>query len=198
MMYHRGFAYLDLTFITRFTAHWFDHVIFVGPDLVIVDLQSADVPAPHVCVVEIIFPHLLKIHDDITVNIQTHTTQTSVWLKSYWPENSIDQDVLIDGLIQSLTDSMIDQHQISVLPSRRISVLVEINVFPRHSSEVGLHEELEQFGTIDGSHGITQSHHPRTQSFLHVMKPIGHAVDGIYHETHLGVLSVLLPERISL
>lgn len=85
-----------------------------------------------------------------------------------------------------------------LLPPWRISILVKINVFPGHSGEVGLHEEVEELGTIDGPHGITQSHRARTQSFLHVVEPVGHAVDGVDHETHLGVLSVLLPQRISL
>lgn len=65
------FPDLDLTFIAGFTAHRFDDVLFVGPDLVVIDLQSTDVPAAHVCVVEIIFPHLLEVHDHVTMSRQT-------------------------------------------------------------------------------------------------------------------------------
>lgn len=85
-----------------------------------------------------------------------------------------------------------------LIPPWRISVLVKVNVFPGHSGEVGLHEELEELGAVDGPHGITQSHHTGTQRFLHVVKAVGHAVDGVDHKTHLGVLSVLLPQRITL
>lgn len=87
---------------------------------------------------------------------------------------------------------------ISLVPPRRVSVLVKVNVFPGHSSEVGLHEELEELWPIDGPHGIAQTHHTGTQRFLHVVEAIGHAVDGIDHEAHLGVLCILLPQRIPL
>lgn len=74
------FPDLDLTFIAGFTADRFDNVIFVGPDLVVIDLQTADVPAAHVRVVEVIFPHLLEVHDDVT---ETSNTQTPVTSEHY-------------------------------------------------------------------------------------------------------------------
>lgn len=74
------FPDLDLTFIAGLAAHRFDDVLFVGPDLVVVDLQTADVPAAHVRVVEVIFPHLLEVHDHVT---ETSNTQTPVTSEHY-------------------------------------------------------------------------------------------------------------------
>lgn len=108
------FPDLDLTFITGFTAHRFDDVIFVGPDLVIIDLQTADVPAAHVRVVEVIFPHLLEVHDHVT---ETSNTQTPVTSKHYWfsamewrwMEMKGEFIKTTDALIHSLTNCLFDR-----------------------------------------------------------------------------------------
>lgn len=42
-------------------------------------------------------------------------------------------------------------------PARRISVLVEVNGLPRYAGEVRLHEELQQFASVDGTHCLTQT-----------------------------------------
>lgn len=59
------FSDLDLSFIAGFTAHWLHDAFFIGPDFIVIYLQAADIPAPHIGVVVVIFPHLLKIHDHI-------------------------------------------------------------------------------------------------------------------------------------
>lgn len=44
-----------------------------------------------------------------------------------------------------------------------------------------------------GAHLEPWAEHP-----LHVVKAVGHGVDGVDHKAHLGVLCVLLPEGLSL
>lgn len=59
--------YLDLSFLARVAADRADDGVFLRPDLVVVHLQFPVVPAANVDVVEIILPHLLEIHDLVSV-----------------------------------------------------------------------------------------------------------------------------------
>lgn len=57
-----GSTYLDLSFITRLTADGFDDCIFVGPDFIIINLQSAVVPTANNNVVIVVLPHFFEVH----------------------------------------------------------------------------------------------------------------------------------------
>lgn len=61
-------SYLNLSFITGFTADRLDDCIFVGPNFIIIYLQASVVPAANVNVVVVVLPHLFEIHDFIPVD----------------------------------------------------------------------------------------------------------------------------------
>lgn len=83
-----------------------------------------------------------------------------------------------------------------VLPPRGVAVLIKQHHLARYTSEIGPHEEFEELAAIDGSHGFAQALVAGAQSSLHGMQTEGHAVDGIDDEAHLGVLSIVQPERL--
>lgn len=76
--YLHGSTYLDLSFITGFTADRFDDGIFVGPDFIIINLQSPVVPAANINVVIVVLPHFFEVHNFIPVDKrQTHMKKTN-------------------------------------------------------------------------------------------------------------------------
>lgn len=64
---------LDLSFSAGLTANWLNDAVFIWPDFVIIYLQAAVVPAAHVSVVIVVFPHLFKVHDYVTTHTQLCT-----------------------------------------------------------------------------------------------------------------------------
>lgn len=78
------------------------------------------------------------------------------------------------------------------LPARRVPILIEPHVFSRHPSEGGPQEELQQLASIDGVHGLTQSHMAGAEVAVHVMQTLSHGVDSVDDKPHLTVLDIVV------
>lgn len=95
-----------------------------------------------------------------------------------------------------------------------------MNGLSGYAGEVCFHEELQQLASVDGTHCLTQtlpsqkkvlgtlaaSTHKGmptlylvswTEGLLHGMQTISHGVNSIDDEAHLGVLCILMAQRLS-
>lgn len=71
-------AYLNLPFITGFTADGFNDGVFAGPDFIIIYLQATIIPTTNVHIVKVVLPHLLKIHYFISVKKKAVKNQQKI------------------------------------------------------------------------------------------------------------------------
>lgn len=129
----QGGAYFDLSLLAGLRADRLDDLAAVTPDLPVIHLQAALIPAPHVDVRVLVLADELEVHDFVPAGERTCVHASMASLPPSHPWTTFPS------------------------PAGRISVLVEVNGLPRYAGEVRLHEELQQFASVDGTHGLTQT-----------------------------------------
>lgn len=82
------------------------------------------------------------------------------------------------------------------LPSRGVSVLVEVDVLAGDPLEGRLEQVVEKLAAVDGVHGLAQPRLARAHLPVHVVEAVGHGVDCVYDEAHFAILNVVFVQAL--